>query len=123
MENLLKNKPHHVFRGTHEFIVVGACSGVTLMSRWWMAKNIVPPTVRSVSHSVWQIGSDHAAGRKRVFWSDQVLKPPRRCVLLGVFACACGIEVCLMYSHSWGTVGGDEETAGRAKGECNEECV
>lgn len=28
-----------------------------------------------------------------------------------------------MYSHSWGTVGGDEETAGRAKGECNEECV
>lgn len=41
--------------------------------------------------------------------------------MLGVFA--CGIEVCLMYSHSWGTVGGDEETAGRAKGECNEECV
>ena len=29
-----------------------------------------------------------------------------------------------MYSHSWGeAVGGDRETAGRAKGECNEECV
>lgn len=43
VENILKNKPHHVFRGTHEFIVMGVCSGVTLMNRWWMAKNIVPP--------------------------------------------------------------------------------
>lgn len=75
--------------------------------------------MRSVSHSVWQIGSDHASREEE----SVLVRPGPEATqeMLGVFA--CGIEVCLMYSHSWGTVGGDEETAGRAKGECNEECV
>lgn len=84
--------------------------------------NIVPPTVQSV----WRIGKEHPAGRKRVFclfvfwWSQAPEATQDMCAGWGIFACACAWNLAWCIATA---VGGDGETAGRAKGECNEEWV
>jgi len=126
---MLKTSPTISFTARMSSCVVAVCTRVVLMSRWLLVNNTLPQTVQSVSHAVWQIGKEHTAGRRAVFWCSQVLKPRRTCVLVGMFACMCAwrIQGLLTCSLSWGgrrvAVGRDGETAGRPKAACNEECV
>lgn len=118
-KNILNISASILFLASMSLCVVAVRSGVILVVVVVM-NNSVPPTVQSVSMEDRQRAPSREEGSVLVQPSLEATQD----MCGGGCVCMCGIKGIVMYSHSWGwALGGDRETAGRAKGECNEERV
>lgn len=111
-----KSTPGLLFTAAVSSCTVSVCSRMTLMSLWWCVSTTVPPTVHFVSQ--WR-GWTKSFGKTRGHQTNRdacVRRCRRRAPV-----CLCEILKVAWCITTAG--GGDRETAGRAKGECNDECV